>query len=152
MAKSKKEIAYLHGKLDQFIEDQKLKPAKCMSDQAELWMRYILYKLEIKGYRDYDQEGNLRMDVPATSVDGEEFDEEEFRSRVVVRALNIMKELRGSVYIGSRSPRSVAAAIIYISCVMVGVNITQYDVAQASDTSENTIAKIYREIKHELKL
>lgn len=144
MSKSKKELARLKAVIDKFAVENKYEAPRCLSDQTLLYIRYICHTLNNQTRYWYDQ--SVGHNVP---VQGET----ETMVEVQDYATDLMKQLRGSEYISSNSsPRSAAASIVYIACVIKGANVTQKEVAETIDTNESTIRKHYNIIKKELKL
>jgi transcription initiation factor TFIIB len=67
-------------------------------------------------------------------------------------ALDIMKEAIKKEISAGKDPMGLAAAILYISCLKTGENITQTDVARASGKTEVTIRNRFTELKGKLHL
>ena len=61
------------------------------------------------------------------------------------RSLRILELAQRRQLIVGKNPRGVAAAVLYLACQDVGVNITQAEVARAADTSEVTMRKRFKE-------
>ncbi|MEM4391700.1 MAG: transcription initiation factor IIB, partial [Candidatus Nitrosotenuis sp.] len=51
-----------------------------------------------------------------------------------------------------KDPMGLAAAALYLACVMLGENKTQKDIAQAAGVTEVTIRNRYKGLKEALKL
>lgn len=68
------------------------------------------------------------------------------------RALQILKDATEMEISAGKDPMGLAAAALYLSCVMNGENKTQKDVAQAAGVTEVTIRNRYKGLKESLKL
>jgi transcription initiation factor TFIIB len=68
------------------------------------------------------------------------------------RALQILKDAAEMEISAGKDPMGLAAAALYLSCVMNGENKTQKDVAQAAGVTEVTIRNRYKGLKESLKL
>lgn len=68
------------------------------------------------------------------------------------RALLILKDAAEIEISAGKDPMGLAAAALYLSCVMNGENKTQKDVAQAAGVTEVTIRNRYKGLKESLKL
>lgn len=67
-------------------------------------------------------------------------------------AIKLYKELRGSVFVSNNNQRSIAAGVIYIACVVSGMNRTQKDVAKSLGISEMTVRTWWKKVLAELHL
>ncbi|MCW4013265.1 MAG: transcription initiation factor IIB [Candidatus Bathyarchaeota archaeon] len=65
--------------------------------------------------------------------------------RVEVQSIKILDKAREMNLIVGKNPRGVAAAVLYLACQEVGVNITQAELARAASTSEVTMRKRFKE-------
>jgi len=68
------------------------------------------------------------------------------------QALDIMKEVTKKEISAGKDPMGLAAAILYISCLKTGENITQTVIAHASGKTEVTLRNRYTELKGKLHL
>ena len=68
------------------------------------------------------------------------------------KALQILKDAADIEISAGKDPMGLAAAALYLSCVMNGENKTQKDVAQAAGVTEVTIRNRYKGLKESLKL
>jgi transcription initiation factor TFIIB len=68
------------------------------------------------------------------------------------QALDIMRQAIKKEISAGKDPMGLAAAILYISCLMTGENTTQSDVARASGKTEVTIRNRFTELKGKLHL
>ena len=68
------------------------------------------------------------------------------------KALLILKDAAEIEISAGKDPMGLAAAALYLSCVMNGENKTQKDVAQAAGVTEVTIRNRYKGLKESLKL
>src|SRR5947209_13220107 len=68
------------------------------------------------------------------------------------KALTILKDAAEIEISAGKDPMGLAAAALYLSCVMNGENKTQKDVAQAAGVTEVTIRNRYKGLKESLKL
>jgi len=74
----------------------------------------------------------------------------EFNPEVYNTALNIIRSAR-QMRIGSgKSPNSLVAAALYLSLKLHGINITQFEVAKLSNTTEVTVRSRIKEIMSHL--
>ena len=68
------------------------------------------------------------------------------------KALEFLDEATRIEVSAGKDPMGLAAAALYLSCVMMGENKTQKDIAQAAGVTEVTIRNRYKGLKEELKL
>jgi len=68
------------------------------------------------------------------------------------KALWILKASMEKEVSAGKDPMGLAAAALYLACVMVGENKTQKDIAQAAGVTEVTIRNRYKGLKEELDL
>ena len=68
------------------------------------------------------------------------------------QAAEIMSNVTKKEISAGKDPMGLAAAALYLSCVMNGENKTQKDVAQAAGVTEVTIRNRYKGLKESLKL
>ena len=68
------------------------------------------------------------------------------------RALEFLKEATRIEISAGKDPMGLAAAALYLACVMMGENKTQKDIAQAAGVTEVTIRNRYKGLKDALKL
>ncbi|MCX8191766.1 MAG: transcription initiation factor IIB [Nitrososphaerales archaeon] len=68
------------------------------------------------------------------------------------RALEILKKAMESRISAGKDPMGLAAAALYVACVLEGENKTQKDVAEAAGVTEVTIRNRYKGLKAALKL
>lgn len=73
-------------------------------------------------------------------------------TQVERRSLEILARVKAAGLAAGRSPKSIAAAVLYIACVREKVKISQSDIARAADVTEVTIRNRYREIVYTYKL
>ena len=68
------------------------------------------------------------------------------------KALEFLEEASRIEVSAGKDPMGLAAAALYLSCVMMGENRTQKDIAQAAGVTEVTIRNRYKGLKEALKL
>ncbi|MGH9988038.1 MAG: transcription initiation factor IIB, partial [Nitrososphaeraceae archaeon] len=68
------------------------------------------------------------------------------------KALEILKRAEEGKISAGKDPMGLAAAALYVACVMNGENKTQKDVAEAAGVTEVTIRNRYKGLKLHLKL
>ncbi len=68
------------------------------------------------------------------------------------KALEFLDEATRIEVSAGKDPMGLAAAALYLACVMLGENKTQKDIAQAAGVTEVTIRNRYKGLKEELKL
>jgi len=68
------------------------------------------------------------------------------------KALKFLDEATRIGVSAGKDPMGLAAAALYLACVMLGENKTQKDIAQAAGVTEVTIRNRYKDLKEELKL
>jgi len=68
------------------------------------------------------------------------------------RALEILKKAEESKISAGKDPMGLAAAALYVACVLEGENKTQKDIAEAALVTEVTIRNRYKGLKSTLKL
>jgi len=71
---------------------------------------------------------------------------------VQAKAIEILKEAMKKDLTSGRGPTGVAAAAIYIACLIVGEKRTQREVAEAAGITEVTIRNRYKELAERLKI
>ena len=68
------------------------------------------------------------------------------------KALEFLDQAMKIEVSAGKDPMGLAAAALYLACVMIGENKTQKDIAQAAGVTEVTIRNRYKGLKEELKL
>jgi len=68
------------------------------------------------------------------------------------KALKFLDEATRIGVSAGKDPMGLAAAALYLACVMLGENKTQKDIAQAAGVTEVTIRNRYKDLKEKLKL
>ena len=68
------------------------------------------------------------------------------------KALEFLQEATRIEVSAGKDPMGLAAAALYLACVMIGENKTQKDIAQAAGVTEVTIRNRYKGLKEALKL
>jgi len=68
------------------------------------------------------------------------------------KALKFLDEATRIEVSAGKDPMGLAAAALYLACIMLGENKTQKDIAQAAGVTEVTIRNRYKDLKEELKL
>ena len=63
-------------------------------------------------------------------------------------AVKILQEAQENKESAGKSPMGLAATALYLSCVTIGVPITQRDIAEAAGVTEVTIRNRYKTLKH----
>lgn len=109
------------------LEDISNQPTKCLSDKGLLYLKYGIAKLPEEVFSA--RWGIIREDFEQKCIE------------------LYMERIRGNPEFTNRSMRSVAAAFLYISCVMQGINQTQMDIADIYEISEVTIRNNYKIMK-----
>lgn len=111
----------LKENVEQFKQQNNIQ-VKCISDQIMLYYRYSISKLDIRP---------------------------EDRLKLLERCDKIYYErIRGDMEFTNKLPKSIAAGLVYVSCVMDGVNRTQKDVAATLSMSEASIRTNYKIFKN----
>ncbi|MBI2546823.1 MAG: transcription initiation factor IIB [Candidatus Aenigmarchaeota archaeon] len=72
--------------------------------------------------------------------------------KVMARAIDILKKAKKHDITSGKGPTGVAAAAIYIACVLVGEKRTQREVADTTNITEVTIRNRYTELVKKLEL
>jgi len=72
--------------------------------------------------------------------------------KVQARAINILQRAKKLDITSGKGPTGVAAASIYIACVLVGEKRTQREVASCVEVTEVTIRNRYKELIEKLDL
>ena len=67
-------------------------------------------------------------------------------------ARDVIKRAREARIIAGKDPLGVAAAAVYVACVMLGERRTQKEIAKAAGVTEVTIRNRYKELREKLKL
>ena len=68
------------------------------------------------------------------------------------KAINIINQSKEQGLLTGREPTGVAAATLYIASMLLGVRVTQKDVAEIANVSEVTIRNRYKEFCEKLNL
>ena len=68
------------------------------------------------------------------------------------KAIEILEEAERRMITGGKDPMGMAAAALYIACVMNGEKRTQKEIAQASGSTEVTIRNRYKDLQRSLDL
>ena len=68
------------------------------------------------------------------------------------KAINIINQSKEQGLLTGREPTGVAAATLYLASMLLGVRVTQKDVAEIANVSEVTIRNRYKEFSDELNL
>lgn len=76
----------------------------------------------------------------------------ELNEKTKRKALEFLKEAARIEVSAGKDPMGLAAAALYLACVMMGENKTQKDIAQAAGVTEVTIRNRYKGLKEALKL
>ena len=124
-------------KFDEFSKD---KPVKCLSDKGLLYLRYGIDKLRNFYGKDYLNEQILER---------EQEDKEIFED-YCIRIYN--EFIRGNMEFTNKSMISNASAMLYICCVMKGINITQKDISEIYGVSEVRIRNNYTLMRKAMKV
>jgi len=75
-----------------------------------------------------------------------------YQKKTKRKALEILKKAEEGKISAGKDPMGLAAAALYVACVMNGENKTQKDVAEAAGVTEVTIRNRYKGLKMHLKL
>ena len=78
--------------------------------------------------------------------------EAELSEKVKRKALTILKNASEMKITAGKDPMGLAAAALYLSCVMCGENVTQKVIAMAAGVTEVTIRNRYKGLKESLKI
>ncbi len=106
-----------------FEEFSKDRPIKCLSDKGLLYLRYGIDRL-----RDFYGKNYI-------------IDEEEKFEDYCTRFYN--DRIRGDIEFTNKSMLSNASSLLYICCIIRGINITQKDMAEIYNISEATVRSNY---------
>ncbi len=68
------------------------------------------------------------------------------------KAIELIKKAREKKLTSGRGPTGIAAAAIYVACMMVGERRTQRETAEVANVTEVTVRNRYKEIVEELEL
>jgi transcription initiation factor TFIIB len=72
--------------------------------------------------------------------------------KIQQKAINILRKAGEKKAIAGKDPMGIAAAAIYIACVVSGVKRTQKDIAEAAGVTEVTVRNRYKGLRKVLKL
>lgn len=72
--------------------------------------------------------------------------------RIVAAAIKVVRLAQRRRLTGGKDPRSFAAAAIYYSCELTGVDRSQRDIAIAANVTEVTVRNRYNDLSNELRL
>ena len=133
---NKKAATELEKTMEVFVKDHNLHPPKCISDKAELYIRYIFYKLRT--------EPVIRMGDYGIGT-REEWRDKDLVDDAEALAINFMKQVRGTELVGNMSPRTTATSLVYIACTMRGLwSMSQVEICDYVAASEATLRKNYK--------
>lgn len=76
----------------------------------------------------------------------------ELSEKVKRRALKILTDASKMEITAGKDPMGLAAAALYLSCVMIGENVTQKVIAMAAGVTEVTIRNRYKGLKESLQI
>ena len=68
------------------------------------------------------------------------------------RAIDLMNDVVKSGLSAGKDPMTLAATVVYASCLRTGERKRQMDIANAADTTEVTIRNRFKELKNRLDL
>lgn len=147
------EVAALKDKVDEFRTKQQLREPHCISDQVELYIRYLFDTLNhTQIYRRlwFDKDGDGHYE-------GYEFEArpiatEEQIAKSFEMTLKTYQRLRGDVLLSNSNPRIMAASLGYIGCILGDCNVSQKDIGSILSVSDPSLRKHYTIIKRYLKL
>jgi len=106
-----------------------------------------------RGYRLLLRELDLKMPViDASKCVARIASQAGLSERTVSRALEILEKAKEARISAGKDPMGLAAAALYVACVLEGENKTQKDVAEAAGVTEVTIRNRYKGLKAALKL
>jgi hypothetical protein len=124
---------------------------KCLSDQGLLWLRYGMWKLTdfygrnflAKKWDTVDYLSKVVGETDSIMARTEEQRGEKFED-FCVRLYNDI--IRGNMDYTNRPMVPAVAALLYICCIVYGVQTTQKDISQIYNTTEATLRKFYHEM------
>ena len=67
-------------------------------------------------------------------------------------AIKVLKKAQEKQVSAGKDPMGLAAAALYLSCVKIGEDKTQRDIAEAANVTEVTIRNRYKDLKELLEL
>jgi len=67
-------------------------------------------------------------------------------------AIQLLEEAKQRREVSGKDPMGLAAATLYIACVIDGVKRTQKEIAKVADVTEVTVRNRYKSLKETLKL
>jgi len=117
--------AQLKEKIDAYAKQNNITQPKCISDEIKLYYRYLISAL---GMTEEDQ------------------------INVLEETERIYQRIRGEPKYTNKNPRSIAAALVYIACVMSGAGLSQREVGEPINVLDTTIRNSYRLLKNDLNL
>jgi transcription initiation factor TFIIIB Brf1 subunit/transcription initiation factor TFIIB len=106
----------------------------CLADRIRIYIYEIYNKPPIK-YKPKNNAHKFRM-TPRIS------------QQTLEKALEFYEELRGEIFLNGKNPKSVAVGLIYISCIVMGNNVTQEDIAKLADCNVLTIHSMYPKLRN----
>ncbi len=106
--------------------------AICLADRIRIYLYEIYNKPSIKYISKYTYKVRNTPQISKESLD---------------RALRVYNNVRGDIFLNGKNPRIVAAAMMYISCVIEGDPITQEDIRILFHCSHNAIRNMYKELR-----
>ncbi len=67
-----------------------------------------------------------------------------------MKALNIIREAKEKEIVTGKDPMGLAAAAIYIACLLEGEKRTQKEIAEVANVTEVTVRNRYKNLKKNL--
>lgn len=123
--------------VEEFKQDKKIE-VKCLSDRILLYLRYGLYKLEQEfPYLKRIEYGEDTSDL----------------HKMEEKAIDIYKNyIRANEEYTTKHPAAIAGGILYIICVMWGVNHTQVHIAEIMNCAPISVSIYYRKLRKEMRI
>ncbi|MCX8175760.1 MAG: transcription initiation factor IIB [Candidatus Bathyarchaeota archaeon] len=106
-----------------------------------------------RSYRLLLNELDLKMPIPDPKLYISKIAaKSEVPEETQLKAIKILDEAGGKGAITGKDPVGLAAAALYIACVLTGEKKTQKDIAEAAGVTEVTVRNRYRSLKEQLNL
>ena len=134
--KISKKMNFQHA-IGDFQHDNNIQ-VKCLSDRILLYIRYGLYKL-----------GNESPSLKKIEYGEDTSDLHKMEEKAIYIYKNYV---RANEYYTTKHPSAIAGAVLYIVCVMWGVNRTQINIADLMNCAPVSVATYYRKLRKDMNI
>lgn len=126
---------------------------KRLNEERKQMKRSIFSSFQHLHRLTHSKTGPLPVRTPEQYIDRYLKDNEDrFNEGVYTKAMEICGQLRALSFIRGRRPQSIAASVIYVTCILEGIEASQSLIEDITRVSEVTVRGIYQEIVNVLDL